>query len=387
MLHRALRALPLAAVALWPSFAGAQLAVSANDNKAVLIGGSNTVPDNPMPDTVSIIDMNASPPRLVAEINVPASVVGPPSSVAVSPDESIAIVTAATKVDPADPKKTVPDNKVSVIDLKSSPPALLSTVEAGAGAAGVAINRAANLVLVANRSEGTVSVFTLAGKALTAAGKVQLGDAKSGPSAVSFTPDGKTALVTMNAEHTVKVLKIDGEKLEDTKREISTGVRPYPIAIHPGGKMAIVANVGRGTGDADTLNIIDLSKTPARNVGWVDLGYETAEGMMLSPDGRWCGVVVMNGSNKAKESPFFNPAGRLLLYRIDGLKLTKVAEAPIGRWSQGIAFSKDGRTILVQNMVEENAMVFRWDGAKLVDTKQPIKLGGGGAAIRTAGSL
>ena len=32
-------------------------------------------------------------------------------------------------------------------------------------------------------------------------------------------------------------------------------------------------------------------------------------------------------------------------------------------------------------------MVFRWDGAKLVDTTKPIKLGGGGAAIRTAGSL
>jgi DNA-binding beta-propeller fold protein YncE len=81
-------------------------------------------------------------------------VVGPPSSVAIAPDESLAVVTAATTVDPADPKKTVPDNKVSVIDLKASPPAVVATVEAGAGAAGVAINGAGNLALVANRSDG-----------------------------------------------------------------------------------------------------------------------------------------------------------------------------------------------------------------------------------------
>jgi len=43
-----------------------------------------------------------------------------------------------------------------VIDLKSSPPRILATLQAGAGAAGVSINRAATLALVANRNEGTV---------------------------------------------------------------------------------------------------------------------------------------------------------------------------------------------------------------------------------------
>ena len=90
----------------------AQIAVSANDNKAVLVDGVNTVVQNPAPDTVTIIDLGTSPPKIVAEINAPASVVGPPSSVAVAPDEVFALVTAATKIDPADPKKVVPDNKV-----------------------------------------------------------------------------------------------------------------------------------------------------------------------------------------------------------------------------------------------------------------------------------
>ena len=46
-----------------------------------------------------------------------ASLVGPPQSVAIAADESFAIVTAATKIDPADKKKLVPHNLVSVIDL------------------------------------------------------------------------------------------------------------------------------------------------------------------------------------------------------------------------------------------------------------------------------
>jgi hypothetical protein len=69
--------------------------------------------------------------------------VGPPSSVAVAPDESFALVTGAMKLDPADPAKAIPDDKLTVIDLKSSPPKILATLQAGAGAAGVSINRSA----------------------------------------------------------------------------------------------------------------------------------------------------------------------------------------------------------------------------------------------------
>lgn len=382
MLHRALRALPLAAIAFWPSCAGAQLAVSANDNKAVLIDGVNKVPDNPSPDTVSIIDMGASPPRLVVEINVPASVVGPPSSVAIAPDESLALVTAATKIDPADPTKTVPDNKVSVIDLKSSPPAVLSTVEAGAGAAGVAINRAGNLVLVANRSEGTVSVFTLANKALSPAGKIQLGDAKSGPSAVSFTPDGKMALVTRDGDNKISVLTVDGSKVEHSKRDVHAGLRPYPMGIAENGRYAAVANIGIGAGDADTMSLVDLKATPPRVVDTVSVG-QTPEGLGVSNDGNFVAVTVMNGSNKAKNSPFFADFGLVRIYRIADAKFVPVTDAKVGHWCQGAAWSNDGKSLLVQCMVEKEVMSFAFDGKELKPTGA-IKVKGGPAGISTA---
>ena len=43
--------------------------------------------------------------------NVPGSVVGPPLSVAITPDESLALVASSSKIDPADPTKLVPDDR------------------------------------------------------------------------------------------------------------------------------------------------------------------------------------------------------------------------------------------------------------------------------------
>jgi DNA-binding beta-propeller fold protein YncE len=69
---------------------------------------------------------------------------------------------------------------------------------------------------------------------------------------------------------------------------------------------------------------------------------------------------------------------------VTGKTLSRVGEAPIGRWSQGTAFSPDGKTILVGNMVEKDYWVFQWDGSTPKDTGQRVKVNGGPAAIRTA---
>ncbi len=230
-----------AAMALLPCAAQAELAVSANDNKAVLENGATVTVPNAGPDTISIIDLSASQPKLVAEIQAPASVVGPPGSVAVAPDESFALVTGAMKLDPSDPKKMAPDDKVTVIDLKASPPRISQTVAAGKGAAGVSINKVGTLALVANRSEGTVSVFTIADGKLTETGKIALGDDKSGPSQPVFTRDGTMALVTRDNDHKISVLSVQGTQVEYTKRDMNAGLRPYQIDTTGSGDIAIVA--------------------------------------------------------------------------------------------------------------------------------------------------
>jgi DNA-binding beta-propeller fold protein YncE len=366
--------------------AAAQLAVSANDNKVVLVNGVSTVVQNPPPDTVAIIDLKQFPPKVLAEIEVPVSVAGPPLSVAITPDESLALVTAAMKINPDDPTKQIPNNRLSVIDLKASPPQVIATLETGKGPAGLSINRQGNLALVANRSEGTVSVLGIKGKEVTSLGTVALGDEKTGVSHVAITPDGKTAIVTRDGDSLISVLSIDGTKVEYTKRDMSAGQRPYGAAISADGSVAVVANIGRGSGDADTVSVIDLTAKPPRVVETVTVG-QTPEGITLSPDGKLCAVVVMNGSNKPKDSPFFADNGKLVLLRLDNKKLAKLAEAPIGHWSQGAAFTPDGQYILVQNMVEKDLIVLKVAGDKLEDTGQRLKVKGGPAAIRTAEKL
>jgi DNA-binding beta-propeller fold protein YncE len=215
----------LAAVSIAPAV-HAQIAVSSNDNKVVNVDGINKIVENPAPDNITIIDLGVSPPKIIGQLDVPGSVVGPPQSVAISPDESLALVVASTKIDPTDPKKTVPDNRLTAIDLKASPPAIVATIEVGASPTGVSFSPDGKLVLVANRGDGTVSILTADGKTLTPVGKIELGDAKSGPCHVAFLPDGKRALVTRDGDHRISVLSVEGAKVEDTKAYMVGGIRP-----------------------------------------------------------------------------------------------------------------------------------------------------------------
>ena len=110
----------------------------------------------------------------------------------------------------------------------------------------------------------------------------------------------------------------------------------------------------------------------------------TPEGVKVSPNGKYAAVVVHNGSTAVPTSPFYSAFGKVVLLGISGGRLVKLSEERIGRWSQGAAFSQDSSTLLVQNMVEKDVMVFRIEFDQLRDTMHRIKLSGGGAALGTA---
>ncbi|MBI4365877.1 MAG: YncE family protein [Deltaproteobacteria bacterium] len=375
-------AVALFAVPLFSFTATAQLAVSANDNKVVNVDGKNVIVQNAPADTVTIVDLGAKPPKVIGEVKAPVSVVGPPQSVAVSRDESFALVTGAVKIDPADPKKTTANNQVSVIDLKANPPAVIATVEAGAAPSGLSINPAGTLALVANRNDGTVSIFTIANKTLTAAGKVDFGNPKSGPSHVAFSPDGKIALVTRDGDHRISLLSVDGNKVEDTKKFMVGGFRPYSFAISPKGDVAVLTNQGGGQGDIDVITVIDLKQNPPRLVDTISVG-QTPEGATMSPDGSHVAITIQNGSPRPKTHQAHNDHGLLKIFSINGTKLTLVAEAKVGGWGQGVVWSKDGKTLLHQSMMEKALEVISFDGKTLKKTGA-IKVNGGPSGIRTA---
>ncbi len=344
----------------------ADIAVSSNDGHTALIDGTPGARPDPTPDTLSVIDLARFPPRVVATIDVPGSVVGPPMAVAVAADESFAIVTSATKADPQATAKVSPDDRVSLVDLKASPPVIVQQVAAGAGATVVRITPDGKLSLVANRMEGTVSVFRIAARRLEPIGKLDLGNPKSGPSGIAILPDGKTALLSRDGDHIVNVLHIDGERVTLDSRPITTALKPYTLDINKSGTLAAVSNMGRVDGDVDTVSLIDLTATPFRTVETISVG-RVPEGLKFSPDGKMLAVGTQEGSGKPANSPFHTEHGRLQLFAVEGQHLRQLGEASIGGWTQGIVFGKDGKTVLAQNMTEHTISVFRIVKARLVE--------------------
>jgi len=140
--------------------------------------------------------------------------------------------------------------------------------------------------------------------------------------------------------------------------------------------------MGRGDGDVDTVSLIDLIARPFRTVQTISVG-RSPEGLKWSPDGKFLAIGAQEGTTKPADNLFRRDRGRLVIFALADKQLKQVVEAPIGRWSQGIAFSRDGRTVLVQNMVERTIQVFRWDGTKLWGGTS-LDIGAGPAAIMTA---
>ena len=366
-----------------PPLARAQLAISVNDSKAVLDNGTVRAVANPPADTLTLLDLSVFPPKVVGDIDAAGSVQGPPLSVAITPDETLALVTVAQRVEGG---RLVADNRLLVVDISSRPPVVMETLRTGLAPAGVSISASGTFAMVANRGDGTVSLFTIAGRRVTPAGSLLVGHAGSGPSHVAITPDGRRALVTRDGDNRVSFLAFDEKRqLFDTGFSLATGSRPYGIDISRDGLYAAVANIGTGDGRSDTVSLIDIDAKVPAVLHTLAVG-QTPEGILFSPSGRHVAVVVMNGSNKPADSPHYAPNGRLVMLRVDAGKLRRVASTRIGKWSQGVAFSPNGRLVLVQNMVEKTIQLLRWREVdeELTDTEQVLTMRGGPAAIRTA---
>jgi DNA-binding beta-propeller fold protein YncE len=363
--------------------ARADVVLSSNDAHTVMDAQRNLVAaNNPGPDTVTLIDVSHYPPTIRATIDAPGSVVGPPGAAWISPDESWAIVTSATKADPAGKSGISPDDRVSVIDLTGNPPKIVQSLISGPGATQVRVSPSGKLALIANRADGTMSVFTVQDKRLTPAGKIDTGNKGSLPSAVVFVDD-KTALLTRSGDNQVNVLHIDGTNVTIDPRLLTTGISPYTMDINSRHTLAAVSNMGRGEGDEDSVSLIDLTSRPYRVVAIVGVP-SGPEPLKFSPDGKYLAIGAQNGTTKPDDHPFHQTHGLLGIYAVEGKSLRKVAEAPTGGWTEAVAFSRDGKTVLIQSMADRTVEVFQWDGKKLTPGKPLAIKGAGPESFATA---
>jgi WD40 repeat protein len=349
--------------------ARADVVVSSNDGHTVMDAqGTLIAPEKPGVDSITVIDVKHYPPTIKATFEAPGSVVGPPGAIWLSKDESWGIVTSATKSD-AEAKSggISPDDRVAVFDLTLNPPKVVQSLNAGLGATQVRVSPNGELALIANRTDGTLSVYTVKDKRLTPAGKVDTGNPKSLPSAVVFVDD-KTALLTRGGDNMVSVLHIDGTNVTIDPRPVTAGMAPYSMDINAGHTLAAVANMGRGDGDQDTVSLIDLTSKPYRTAASFSVP-SGPEPLKFSPDGKFLAIGAENGTTKPPSHPFHADKALLGLYAVSGKSLHKVAEVPVSGWSEAIAFSRDGKTVLVQGMRDRVVEVFHWDGKTLIRGK------------------
>ena len=371
-----LTASAFAATLICASPAGAaDIILSMNDNHTVLDDKAAQVAADPMrPDTVDLIDVGQNPPRIVGTIDVPGSVVGPPFAVWMAADSSWAILTAATKADPAVPLGIAWDDTVSVLDLTTTPPHVTQVLHAGAGATTVRLSPDGTLALVANRAEGSVSMFTVKDKHLEPAGKVAFGD-QSGASGLAFGKDGKTAIVSRQWDNQVSVLRIDGAKVTLDPQPITTALAPYTIDTVPDRSLAAVSNMGRGSGDVDSVSLVDMTANPPRAVSIAPVA-SGPEPMKFSPDGKFLAVGAEMGTPLMPSAPLYHDHGVVQVFAVTDRTLSLVATGPIGRWTEGIAWSRDGKTLLVQSDRDRKISVFGFDGHTLTAMADLVPSGG-----------
>lgn len=360
----------------------ADLIVSAQDGKFVRVDGVATYPRPAPPDSLVVIDAARSPPAVVATLEgIEHTVQGPPQAVAITPNGKLAIVAAPTRYD-YDAKKELYDNFLQIVDLESSPPTLLGKVDVGGHPNGLSINREGTLLLAAAH-DGTVKVLGIDGKDVRLLDQVKVGEKRL--SGISFTNDGKAAIVALRDENGAAVLSIDGTAVKLTKEKLSTGVNPYAVDVSSDGRWAVIGNTGTGgrvVADADVVTLVDVSKRPFRSVQQISVP-STPEGIAISPDGKWIAVSSMAGSSLTLADPGRSKLGKVGLYFIENDQATKVNELAGGEAAQGVVFSKDSKTVLVQFDVERAIAVYALRDGKLVDTGQRIPLAAGPVSIRS----
>src|SRR6202012_480714 len=164
------------------------------DEKVTWDNDGKTILAAPGKDSVVIVDLaNPEQPKIVATLPLENSVVGPPVNLDIDPSGSVALVANSVDVvKDGDAFKQVPNNQIFVIDLKDNPPKLAATLTGGKQPSGLSFSPDGKMALVANRADNSISVLSVNGT------DVKVTDTISFPDSVAhviFTPDGKHALV------------------------------------------------------------------------------------------------------------------------------------------------------------------------------------------------
>jgi len=336
----------------------------------------------PGKDQVLIVDV-ADPenPKIVASLPLKNSIVGPPVNLDINPAGTVALVADSVDVvKEGDALKQVPDNKIYVIDMTANPPKLAATLTGGKQPSGLSFSPDGKMALVANRGDNSVSVLSVNGTDVKITDTVSLPDSVAH---VVFTPDGKRALAVRFPAHKVSVLDIADGKVTYNKVNLATGQWPYNVVVTPDSKLALTADngaAGSSDGSVDTTSVIDLEANPPRIIDRVVIA-DGPEGLAMSPKGDLAVAAIQRGSNM-KKAFFHEKNGSLSVLKIDGKKVTKTQDIELGGLPEAVMFTPDGKYILAGNFMTDDFSILKVDGTKVTDTGKRFKVPGHPASAR-----
>jgi DNA-binding beta-propeller fold protein YncE len=366
----------------WQQPALASKVITANDGNSTLVNGElvNTPGGQ---DTISIIDMSTEAPNVVTVSEVGNSIFGPPTNLVITPDEHMILVAEAVRVVEEEGKPTiVKGNLVHVIDLTASPPRKIGSVEVGLQPSGMALSPDGKLALVCNRADNTLSVLEIKGMDVKLVNKVNIAETVTH---AAFTPDGTKALVCKFEKGAIGILDVRGTEVTDTGVEIPVGRYPYNFVVTPDGWLALVPNMGstgRSDGHMGSLTVIDLTLDPPRVIDTLSVG-DTPEGIAVSPDGALAVTGELGGADAPPDAWFFHENSTATVLRIDGKKVSRIKTLTTGRIGESVAFSPDGKYLLIGNLLDNNVMAFRVENGEVKESPIIIEVGNGPGAMRS----
>jgi len=154
-----------------------------------------------------------------------------PYNVVVTPNGKIALINETGNGGSSDGNI----DTTGVIDLEASPPRVIDRVVVGDGPEGLAMSPKGDLAVAAilrgsnsknafyYRKNGSLSVLKIDGKKVTKIQDVELGGL---PEAVLFTPDGKYILAGNYMDQDFSILKVNGSKVIDTGKRFKVPGHP-----------------------------------------------------------------------------------------------------------------------------------------------------------------
>lgn len=178
---------------------------------------------------VSLLDINGGKVTY-NKLDLPT---GPwPYNVAVSPDGRIALTADNGNAGASDGSV----DTVSVVDLEAQPPRIIDRVVVGDGPEGLAISPKGDLAVAAilrgsnaskkvyfyNRN-GTIDVLKIAGKRVTKLREIEVGGL---PEAVLFTPDGRYLYVGNYIDGDFSIIRVEGGDVVDTGKHFKVSGHP-----------------------------------------------------------------------------------------------------------------------------------------------------------------